>query len=299
LNFHAQYRCRHTGACCRAGWTIPFDPPEAQRVHTLALRVGRFATKEDGTMIAARQDDETCTFFETGSHLCAIHAAGGQAALPLTCRMFPRVVLHDARGTFLSLSHFCPTAASLLFEAAEAGTPVSIADAPSSLTDVGPLDGLDARDAWPPLLRPGVLMDLESFGAWERLGVELLTREGIAPRASVEALSTVTARITEWTPGPHPLLHAVRDAFGTMAPPTAVLDVWEPAVKRWLAARLFGTWIAYQGTGLQTIVRYLGACLDVFTIELARDGNPLEAIRRSDLLIVHEADSQQLATLLD
>ena len=76
-----------------------------------------------------------------------------------------------------------------------------------------------------------------------------------------------------------PLLHAVRDAFGTLAPPTAVLESHDTAVKRWLAARLFGTWIAYQGNGLATIVRYLRACLDIFDVELARDGNA--AARRS------------------
>ena len=42
------------------------------------------------------------------------------------------------------------------------------------------------------------------------------------------------------------------------------------AVNRWLAGRLFGTWIAYQGGGLLTIVRYLRAALDVLTVELAR-----------------------------
>ncbi len=72
-------------------------------------------------------------------------------------------------------------------------------------------------------------------------------------------------------------------------PPTAVLDVHDRALKRWLAARLFGNWIAYQGDGLQAIVRYLHGCLATFITELARDGSPLEAIRRSDLLIVHKA----------
>src|SRR5262245_17046280 len=24
LSFHAAYRCRHSGACCRASWSIPF-----------------------------------------------------------------------------------------------------------------------------------------------------------------------------------------------------------------------------------------------------------------------------------
>jgi hypothetical protein len=205
--------------------------------------------------------------------------------------MFPRVVLHDGRGTFISLSHFCPTAAGLLFEAGDSWPPVGIVDAPPALTDIGPLDGLDARNVWPPLLRPGVMMDLESYGAWERLGVELLTREGIAPDVSLNALDSTTARITAWSPGgPVPLLRAVVDAFGMLSPPpTAAPDVHDRALKRWLAARLFGNWIAYQGDGLQAIVRHLRACLATFTTELARDGSPLEAVRRSDLLIVHNA----------
>jgi Fe-S-cluster containining protein len=285
LSFHATYRCRHAGACCQAGWTIPFDPEERERVQTLRLTGGSFTA--DG--IAARHGDGTCTFFQGDTHLCAIHHAAGQDPLPLSCRMFPRVVLHDGRGTFISLSHFCPTAAGLLFEAGDSWPPVGIVDAPPALTDVGPLDGLDARNVWPPLLRPGVMMDLESYGAWERLGVELLTREGIAPGVSLDALDSTTGRITTWSPGgPAPLLHAVRDAFGVLSPPpTAVLEVHDRALKRWLAARLFGNWIAYQGDGLQAIVRHLRGCLATFTTELARDGSPFEAIRRSDLLIVH------------
>ena len=78
------------------------------------------------------------------------------------------------------------------------------------------------------------------------------------------------------------------------------------AVNRWLAARLFGTWIAYQGGGLLTIVRYLRAALDVLTVELARaaaEGDldrraVLESLRRSDYLLVHLAESQRVASLL-
>jgi len=289
LSFHSAYRCRHSGACCRAGWTIPFDHDERESVHTLRLTHGSLTTAGDGAAIASRHADGTCTFFEGDSRLCAIHHAGGHAALPVSCRMFPRVVLHDGRGTLISLSHFCPTAAGLLFESGESWPPVGIVDAPPALTGVGVLDGLDARDVWPPLLRPGVMMDLESYAAWERLGVELLAREGIAPGVSIDALAAATERIISWLPGgPTPLRHAVHDAFGMRSPPpTAVLEVQDRALKRWLAARLFGNWIAYQGDGLQVIVRYLRGCLATFTTELARDGSPLEAIRRSDLLIVH------------
>ena len=292
LSFHAAYRCRQSGACCRAGWTIPFDAAEGQTVQTLRLTKGSLTRAAGGGSVAARHADGTCTFFEDASRHCAIHDAGGHAALPVSCRMFPRVVLQDGRGTFISLSHFCPTAAALLFEEPEnASLPAGIVDAPAALTDVGPLDGLDARDVWPPLVRPGVMMDLESYGEWERLGVELLTREAVLPDESLDALAWATGRIASWSPGgTAPLRHLVFDTFGTLTPPaTDTLAIEDRAIKRWLAARLFGNWVAYQGDGLQAIVRYLQDCLATVRTELARDGNALEAIRRSDLLIVHKA----------
>src|SRR5258708_29632910 len=119
----------------------------------------------------------------------------------------------------------------------------------------------------------------------------LLTREGIASDVSIIGLAAATSRIVSWSAGgTGPLLHAVHDAFGMLAPPpTAVLDAHEPALKRWLAARLFGNWVAYQGDGLQPIVSSLRGCLATFTTELARDGSPLAAIRPSDPLILHKA----------
>jgi hypothetical protein len=270
-----------------------------QSVRALPLSPAKFTAHHDGGTIAVRHADGRCAFLEGGSdrYTCEIHGAGGHDAMPLACRMFPRLILHDARGTFISLSHFCPTAAGLLFEP---GPPAAIVDAPASLAGAGQLDGLNAREVWPPLLRPGVMMDVESYGTWERLAVEMLTREGIAPRVSLDALDAATRDVERWSPAnEQPLLHGVRDAFGLLSPPTAALKDYEPAVKRWLAARLFGTWIAYQGGGLRTILRYLQACLDIFTIELARDHDALQAIRRSDHLIVHDSSSQQLANLLN
>lgn len=250
----------------------------------------------------ARQRNGRCTFLQGsgGDHRCEIHHLGGHGALPLTCRMFPRLVLHDPRGTFISLSHFCPTAVGLLFEE---GPPAAIVDAPAALAGDGALDGLNAQSVWPPLLRPGLMMDVESYGAWERLAIELLTRPDVAPFASIDALRAATARLSAWTPSDHggavSLADAVRDAFGSVTPQASILLAHDRAVKRWLAARLFACWMAYQGDGLQTIVRYVRACHDIFTIELARDDDPREAIRRSDHLIVHESSSQQMATLFN
>jgi Fe-S-cluster containining protein len=283
LSFHAAYRCRHTGACCRAGWTIPFDETEAARVHTLSLSEGLIVHLPGGGKIAAKSHSGACVFFDR-DNLCAIQRAGGHDALPVSCRIFPRSVLMDPRGTFVSLSHFCPTAAALLFVE---GPPAAIIDAPSSLVGVGPLDGLDAREAWPPLLRHGVLMDLASYDAWERLGVELLTRDGVAPDAALAALDRVAARIAAWAPDDGPLVNRVHDVFATAAPPTSVLGPDDVAVKRWLAARLFACWLAYQKDGLAAIVGYLHSCFRMFAEERLRGDNAREAIRRTDLRVMH------------
>ena len=298
LSFHAAYKCRQSGVCCSAGWKIPFDAAELQTVGALSLASGTIQkTSTGGSAVLERG---RCTFLEHdagGTHACEIHRVGGHAALPLTCRMFPRIVLHDRRGTFISLSHFCPTAVSMLFDE---GPPAAIVEAPADLEGSDPLDGLNAREVWPPLLRPGIMMDLDSYGTYERLAVEVLAREGVPARGALDALRAATSVITAWTPACEaPLEHVVRDAFARIAPATAVLASFEPAVKRWLAARLFGSWIAYQGNGLETIVRYLRVSLDTFAVELARDGRPREAIRRADHLIVHESSSQQLANLLN
>jgi Fe-S-cluster containining protein len=304
LSFHAGYRCRHSGVCCRTGWDLPFEPADRAVAERLRLVPSGAFRDGDGVSFAERRADGSCVFLDSGDgevHLCSIHRAAGHDVLPVTCRMFPRVFLTDARGTRLSLSHYCPSAADRLFADTAA---TAIVEAPAALTNVGPPDGLDATEALPPLLREGVLMDLESFSEWERLAVETLTMEGFPPLAAVERLESATRRIAAWSPGAVPLLDAVREGFALEARrapsrigPAAPFD--RTATNRWLAAHLFGNWIAYQGRGLLTIVRYVRACLDVLTVEFARDGNLREAIRRSDYLIIHESDSQQLARAID
>ena len=284
LNFHASYRCRHAGACCRAGWPVPFDADESRRVRALHISSGTLAETQTGACVAGRAASGACSFYEEGARLCTIQRIGGHESLPVSCRMFPRSVLIDARGTFVSLSHFCPTAAALLFEP---GPSAAVIDAPPSLVDVGPLDGLDARNAWPPLLRPGVLMDLESYDTWERLGIELLTREAVSPSAALGALHRVSARIAAWTPEEGPLSSRVREVFASCPVPAREVRRDDIGVKRWLAARLFACWVAYQKDGIAAIVDYLQACFGMFDQERARDGNALEAIRRTDLRVMH------------
>lgn len=142
LGIHAGYQCQHTGACCQ-NWAVPAEPHVIEVVQRLKLRrsgttgslflsaplAGTHAT---GTPIVARDDHGDCMFFERDpGRLCVIHREAGIAALPSACRHFPRKVLTDARGTFISLSHYCPTAARLLLathglEIVEATAPLQL-----------------------------------------------------------------------------------------------------------------------------------------------------------------------------
>ena len=108
-------------------------------------------------------------FFDSeNGRMCAVHRELGEPMLPSACRQFPRVTLTDPRGRWITLSHFCPTAAALLFSPA----PVLIVAAPASIALDGAAEGLDATAALPPLLRPGMLMDFDGYGAWERGAIE-------------------------------------------------------------------------------------------------------------------------------
>jgi hypothetical protein len=84
--------------------------------------------------------------------------------------------------------------------------------------------------------------------------------------------------------------------------------VFSPVLHRYLAGRLFGSWVAYQGRGLRTIVASLACALSIVRIEANREcltaGRNLDAplltsaIRQADLLLVHKADRQELAEAL-
>jgi hypothetical protein len=80
---------------------------------------------------------------------------------------------------------------------------------------------------------------------------------------------------------------------------------WNPALKRYLAAKAFASWTAYQGRGFLTIVRGLDAALALVRIEAARqcrdsqrslDAALLqEAFRYADFALNHLAASDELA----
>jgi hypothetical protein len=279
---------------------------------------------------------------------CVLHHALGHEALPLACRQFPRVSLTDPRGTFVTLSHFCPTAAAQLFRH---DVPLDVVENAAAFPPGAEYVGLDARDALPPLLRPGMLCDLDGFAVWEASGVRLFADDARSPEEALDELAYATERIRDWRPADGSLTGRVRGAFAAaddgqadeitnrngperhlglvngclpdgLGPRTLVADhseidaclvapewaAFAPALRRYLATRLFGSWLAYQGRGLRTIVRSLAVSLSILRLECGRAcaaaGRRLDrelltqALRQTDRLMVHEMDGLSFARRL-
>jgi hypothetical protein len=222
--------------------------------------------------------------------------------LPAACRHFPRVYRREPHGDRLTLSHFCPTAAGLLFESG----PVTICEAEPPLALEMAAEGLDVRDALPPLLRPGMLMDHPGYDAWEACVVASFAH---APSVeeSFAAVTTATERVRRWHPADGPLDAAVRAAFAgplvttggdrlsagfavlaavtgehpLLAAPADFQSVWralarehasllDGPLRRYMAASSYANWVAYRGQGLRSILEWLRACFDVARLQLAR-----------------------------
>ena len=126
LSIHADYRCQSSGVCCRSGWEIPVEPDAEARLHA-GIAEGRLhpevawarpiADLPHGARVVLRVlPSGDCVFLEHGQpRLCAVERQLGAGAMPPPCRQFPRVATLTPSGVSLTLSHYCPTAASMLF----------------------------------------------------------------------------------------------------------------------------------------------------------------------------------------
>jgi hypothetical protein len=356
LLLHAAYQCQHAGVCCSTDWLIPAEPQVLQIVTARGIRAldgsSRLFVPDPNGLdpVVARRPDGTCIFFNRdGRRLCIIHGVAGLDALPSACRHFPREILQDPRGSFISLSHFCPTAAALLLDA-DSALALAIVEAAPPLAIDGPIEGMDALASLPPLLRPGVLSDLAGYDAWERASLATLARPGVGYRAALRAVAAATDDIREWRPGDESLADRVARAFdrddgpsfrlqaedaplaanapwfrlvaarhfpASAAPVPEFNEVWsrlvmpslpsiDHAIRNYLAARLFGNWIVYQGRGWRTVVAWVCTAAGVLENELARrcstSGLPptrddfIAAVGATDLLLLHSIDSEHLAS---
>lgn len=207
LSFHANYACRRSGACCTAGWAIPV---EARLLPLLGVNV----------LVPDAQG--ACRHFDRQSRLCVVQREHGEEMLPGSCYQFPRRALLDDRGTFITLSNFCPTAAALLCESEAA---LAIVASPPAFPEGGAYEGLDARGQWPPLVRPGLLFDFESYARWEAFIVSTLA--GDAPIADQLAqIANAAETLRAWTPACGAFTDWVIRAFETATADPAALQLY-------------------------------------------------------------------------
>jgi len=353
LNIHARYQCHHAGACCES-WSVPAEPHVVELVRTRQVRRSGVegdlfvsSLEKDGTRnwIVERDRRGDCVFFDRDAgRLCVIHRDLGPDALPSACRHFPRKMVIDPRGVLISLTHFCPTAAATLLTPGE----LAIVEAFPPLRLDPPTEGLDAREALPPLVRPGLLCDIQGYEAWERSALTVFADADRDFATCLDIVAAATESIRTWHPGTAALAARVATDFQTarrshrvhgwsasraiervrsltmgqvgddLLPVQSFDDRWNDypgrridwfnaAMKKYLGARLFANWIAYQGRGLRTIVEWLRTCAAVVGHELLRGADDstsppdvtafIEAVRSADLLLLHVLDSAAFARL--
>jgi hypothetical protein len=327
LSFHADYACAHTGRCCSSNWPIPVEPVQvatlqrsldASQLAATTTAIPALDTGQDGEIVLGRVHGH-CVFHDThASGGCRIQRVLGEAAIPLSCRQFPRQSVTDPRGTSVTLSHYCPTARRQL-ERPDA--PVSIVDRAAAFPRHGEYVGLDASPDVPPLLHARCLLDWESWWLIERRAVTLVSEHAAT---ALPRLALMVEALHSWRPGTSPINDAVHRAFDRAqlaqmdgwSPSPADLDAhiddvrqsvpagWRDAVDRamvaggaelptrvigrFLAAHTFANWAAYNGRGLRTWYRSIEAAGSL--LWLTRDPGAV------DLALRHLADSSALIT---
>ena len=202
-----------------------------------------------------------------------------------------------------------------------------------------------AADDLPPLLAPRTLMDAAGYSAWEchmvarcadgtspESVVATLARDarilrcwkpgGETLQQAVASLpgDVETAEVPATLAASMVLHREVMDAVPDDLRPERdesglevayrqhVLDYWPsftPPLTRYLAAKAFASWTAYQGRGVATIVRGLDVALALVRVEAARHcrdaSGPLnrdllvESIRSADFALNHLAVGEDLA----
>ncbi len=262
-------------------WAVPAAGAPADVAGTLAIR-------RDGHCVFHRA---AATDGHRGG--CAIYSLR-----PSSCKHFPSVCTIDPRGVHVTLSHYCPTAADLLFVGED---PAEIVEGPPVFGDRMP-EGLDARESLPPVADDLRLMAWDEVTQWERQTVlEVAGRSGdtAVPDAGLfeEARHAVA--------GPHdwPAMPDRLDRAWEVLVVPGWLDL-SPVIGRYLASKVLASWALYTGSGFPEVLRAVAMARAVLGVEAARqclraeralDRALLkEAIRQSDLMLVHYAEPSAL-----
>lgn len=286
--------------CCTSGWPIPVERANVSLIEeTIARKViplrvqpwiipANDAPEDVAGMLAVRENGH-CVFFEAGESGCSIHDVK-----PAGCVHFPYVCLIDQRGVHVTLSHYCPTAASLLFEHRD---PIAIVEGPAPV-EGDSIEGLDARASLPPVSRDSSnrLMSLDDLDAWQR---DQIANAKIDEFRSDDVMLFNLARAAVPAPWTWPEAPPkVEGMWWSLVAPK--WHFFSEALTRYAAAKAYASWSLYVGDGVEAAEQSARIAAAVLRIEAARlcgwSGRELdrelltEAIRQSDLLLVHYAD---------
>jgi len=359
LSIHADYRCQRSGVCCTSDWDVPVElalyRSLDEAMATGRLRPAEVAAKGEAILVTgpdlpdetagmvARTSRGDCVFYHRDSGLCVIHRDMGPSQLPATCRYFPRLAVRDRRGTFITLTHYCPTAAAMLFREDRA---IEIVEGPPAFPAANYEGLVITPDDWPPLLHPRMLMTQLGYSAWERHMVARCAADEASPESVIATLERDARLLRQYQPHHGSIERSVESLPSSLIAAAAPSDLrdsltlyveavaavpddmkpaadedglpeaygglvrwewthWRGPLKRYLAAKAFASWTAYQGRGVLSIVRGLEAALAIVRVEAARqcrnagrvlDGDLLrEAFRDADFLLNHLAAADQLA----
>jgi Fe-S-cluster containining protein len=328
LNVHLPYRCRQSLVCCGSGWPIPIERDRAEaverqvaagQVHPLVTPWLRPAAGAPDEMAGTLEFDDVgrCVFLQARARVAkpvspklasdATRAAAEVGACtiyphrPLSCAHFPYVCLIDQRGVRITLSHYCPTAASLLFEH---DGPIEIVEGPPPIPGLEIPEGLDARESLPPRKSAKRLFAWDDFSQWEREQVQGFTGSRVhgfavqrftgSDRDAFELARAAVQPPLSWPAMPDDL----ERRWSELVEPA--WDTFAPVINRYLAARLFASWAAYLGDGTQAILQEVEIASAVLKVEATRQclqaALPLDAallkaaIQQSDLLLMHYVD---------
>ncbi len=246
LAWHADWRCGRSGECCSSAWPVPVERAADARLRALLRRrelnlgatVGgpgappttllRTVPDLDAEHVSLLGQDERgrCLLLEPGRGAtprasCAVQRQHGSPMLPTACRLFPRVSVIEPRGTSITLSHYCPSVARTLLSD---DAPWTLVRDPPAFAADGPFEGLDARDALPPLLRPDALLDWSAHAAWEAHALETLSRAELAPEQALDLLALQAEHARAW--------RASDGAFADWLGAALALDPREPGARR-------------------------------------------------------------------
>ena len=144
-------------------------------------------------------------------------------------------------------------------------------------------------------------MSWEEFDAWERETIAS-ARIGEMQDDDVDLFDRARAAVPHpwsWPAAPH----ALENLWWNHASPA--WHRFAGVLHRYAAAKVFGSWAAYKADGVDGVLRVTRIAAAVLRIECTRQcamhQRPLdrallkEAIRQSDLLLVHYADPDHLA----